>query len=182
MKRAIKFKLKNGKVVTIRRIRGTDYEDIMKFMEKFSKDIGAIQTNQYAGQPKKDKEKSIQMYESNDHLFIGVWDGKNVVGMASVDKDKPNHPYCMGKTAGIGMMMLQKYTHNGIGNKYVQILEKWARENGVYKLWATARHKNTPSIMNLLKNGFIISGIKHNTAYIKGEWHHEYILEKILEK
>ena len=26
MKRAIKFKLKNGKVVTIRRIRGTDYE------------------------------------------------------------------------------------------------------------------------------------------------------------
>ena len=26
MNRAIKFKLKNGKVVTIRRIRGTDYD------------------------------------------------------------------------------------------------------------------------------------------------------------
>ena len=28
MNRAIKFKLKNGKVVTIRRIRGKDYEDM----------------------------------------------------------------------------------------------------------------------------------------------------------
>lgn len=27
MKRAIKFKLKNGKVVTIRRVHGTDYDD-----------------------------------------------------------------------------------------------------------------------------------------------------------
>ncbi len=36
MKRAIKFKLKNGKVVTIRRIRGTDYDDMMKYLEKFT--------------------------------------------------------------------------------------------------------------------------------------------------
>ena len=34
MKRAIKFKLKNGKVVTIRRVRGTDYDDMMKFFDR----------------------------------------------------------------------------------------------------------------------------------------------------
>ncbi len=31
MKRAIKFKLKNGKEVVIRRVRGTDYDAMMKF-------------------------------------------------------------------------------------------------------------------------------------------------------
>lgn len=182
MNRAINFKMKNGKIVIIRRIRGKDYEDVMKFMDKFSRDIGAVQTNQYAGQPKKDKEKSVSLYESNDNLFIGVWDGKNMIGMASADKNRPNHPYCMGRTAGIGMMMLDKYTHNGIGKKMVQILEKWARENGVHKLWATIRHQNISSIVNLLKNGFIITGIKHDTAYINNQWQHEYFAEKFLDK
>ena len=52
MKRAIKFKLKNGKVVTIRRIRGTDYDAVMKYLEKFTRGPGAKWTWQYAGQPK----------------------------------------------------------------------------------------------------------------------------------
>ena len=68
MNRDINFKMNNGKTVIIRRIRGKDYEDVMKFMDKFSRDIGAVQTNQYAGQPKKDKEKSVSLYESNDTL------------------------------------------------------------------------------------------------------------------
>ena len=57
MNRAIKFKLKNGKFITIRRTRGADYDAVMKFMEKFTHDVGAIQTFQYAGQPKKGQRK-----------------------------------------------------------------------------------------------------------------------------
>ena len=53
MKRAIKFKLKNGRVVTIRRLVATDYDAQMKFMEKFTLGPGAVQTMQYRGQPKK---------------------------------------------------------------------------------------------------------------------------------
>ena len=180
MNRAIKFKLRNGKLVTIRRIREKDYEDVMKFMDKFSCDVGAVQTNQYAGQPKKDKDQSIKLYESDNNLFIGVWDGKNVVGIASVNKVAPNHPYRMGKRAVIGLMMLNKYTHNGIGNKMIQILEKWARENGVHRLCATVRHKNLPSIANFIKNDFIITGVKYDTAYINNQWLHEYLVEKLI--
>jgi len=181
MNRAIKFKLKNGKIITIRRTRATDYEDIMKFMEKFSRDAGAIQTNQYAGQPKKDKEQSEKLYEDSNNLFISAWDGKNVIGTASIHKKRPNHPYCMGMTACIGMAILQKYTHNGIGGKFFDICEKWARANGVHRLEADVRHVNLPSLINCLKHGYLITGLERDTAFINGKWVHKYMLEKILD-
>ena len=54
MNRRIKFKLKIGKVVTIRRIRGTDYDAVMKFFDKVVRDPSAKYTSQYPGQPKKE--------------------------------------------------------------------------------------------------------------------------------
>lgn len=181
MKRAIKFLLKNGKSITIRRIRGADYDVVMNFIEKFSRDIGAIQTNQYAGQPKKDKNESVKLYESKDCLFIGAFDNNNVIGMASIIKTRPNHPYS-GRSARIGMSLLHKYTHNGIGGKFFEIAEKWARENNVHKLQAEVRHMNIPSIVNCIKHGFIITGILYDAVCINNKWVHEYLFEKIIEK
>jgi len=43
-------------------------------------------------------------------------------------------------------------------------------------------NKKCVSLGNLLKQGYEIVGILHDTAFIDGKWHHEYILEKILEK
>ena len=180
MNRSIKFKLKNGKVVTIRRVRGTDYDAIMKFFDKFSRGIGAFQTCQYAGQPKKDKARSIEAYANKNSLYIAAWDGDNVVSVSSIDKIRPNHPYYMGKSASIGISMLDKYTHNGIGNKMLQILEKWARENGVHKIECEIRHENIASIANCIKNGFVITGIHYDAVFINNKWINEYILEKIL--
>ena len=181
MNRPIKFKLKNGKIITIRRSRGADYEAIMAFLEKFSHDPGAIQTMQYAGQPKKDKEKSIEVYESKDSLHVSAWDGNIVIGTCSISKMRPNHPYCKGTSAGAGMCMLSKYTHNGIGTKMFQILEKWARENGVRRIEGEVRHINIPSIGNCIKNGFLIVGLKRDAAIINGKYVHHYIVEKILD-
>ncbi len=182
MNRAIQFKLKNGKVVTIRRVRAGDYDAMMKYLAKFSRDVGAVQTFRYPGEPKKDKEESMRFYESPDRCFIAAWDGDNIIGSASISKVMPKHPYCMGRVAGVGMSVLNKYTRNGLGSKFLQILEKWACENGVKKLKAGIRHKNIASIVNCIKHDFIITGIQYNELYIDGEWQHEYLLEKILEK
>lgn len=181
MNRSIKFKLKNGKVVTIKRLRGSDYEAKMTFLEKFTHEPGAKWTWQYAGQPKKDKDQSVKMYDDPNNLFIVAWDKGVIVGEANIQKRKTNHPYGA-RSASTSTVILEKYTSNGLGNKFKQIIEKWAIENGVHKLEAEVRHKNVRSIGNLLKNGYQIVGTKHDTAFIDGEWHHEYILEKILEK
>ena len=179
MNRAIKFKLKNGKIITIRRVRANDYEAAEKFRERFSVDPAAIQTMQYPGRPKNDKESSLKFYAEN--LLLGAFDGDKIIGTCSVNFLRRGHPYS-GRAAGMGMMMLGKYTHNGIGGKFFDIAEKWARENNIHVLQSGVRHKNVRSLGNLLKQGYEIVGVFHDTAFINGEWHHEYLLEKILEK
>ena len=136
---------------------------------------------QYAGQQKMNKENAAKFYEDPNNLAIGVWDGDTVIGMSSIMKQRAKHPYSMGITAGIFIFILQKYTHNGLGTKMLQILEKWARENGVLTITGEIRHPNIPSIMNCLKAGFIITGIHHNAAKINGQFMHEYFVEKLLE-
>ena len=181
MNRAIKFKLKNGKEVTIRRLKPDDYEAFVKYMKEFVKGPSAKWTWQYPGRPLPPKERASKDWTSENSLFIAAFDGDKMIGMADIMKKMPDHPYA-GRTATSGTTMLEKYTSNGLGTKFKQIVGKWAQENNVHKLQTEVRHKNTRSLGNLLKQGYEVVGILHDTAFIDGEWHHEYLLEKILEK
>ena len=128
MNRAIKFKLKNGKVVTIRRIRGTDYDAMMKFFDKFVRDPGVKYTSQYLGQPKKNKESSIALYNDPNNFFLGAWDGDEIIGESTITKVAPNNPKKRGLTGITGSIILNKYTSQGLGGKMKTMVEKWARE------------------------------------------------------
>ncbi len=181
MNRSIKFKLKNGKEVVIRPMKIGDYDAFVKYMDEFRKGPSAKWTWQYPGRPLPSKEKAEKDWNNENSLFIAAFDGNKIVGTASIMKKMPDHPYS-GRVATTGTTMLEKYTSNGLGTKFKQIINKWALEHNVHKLQSEVRHKNTRSLGNLLKQGYEIVGILHDTAFIDGEWHHEYILEKILEK
>ncbi|MBO7559954.1 MAG: GNAT family N-acetyltransferase [Alphaproteobacteria bacterium] len=181
MKRAINFKMKNGKIVVIRPLKAADYGIAMTFLDNFVRGPGAIQTMQYLGQPKKDKQQTIAFYESPNNLILGVFYKNKMVGQSSIVKQNVGHPYS-GNGAVIGTTILEQYTSNGIGNKLREIMVKWAKENNVHKITTHVRHDNIRSIGNNLKNGFIITGILHDAVCINGKYVHEYIFEKILEK
>lgn len=181
MNRTINFKLKDGKTVTIRRIRGTDYDAMMHFFDRFVRDPGVKYTSQYPGQPKKNKESSVAMYDSPDNLFVGAWDGDELIGECTLVKIAPQNPK-FGLTGEVGNIILDEYTSKGLGGKLNEIVEEWARENGVHRLEAEVFHKNIRSLNNFMKRGYEIVGIKHDVAIIDKEWMHIYVLEKILEK
>ena len=179
--RSVKFKLKNGKTVIIRSIQESDYDTVVEYLEKFSHDIGAVQTTMYPGRKKPSKEEFIKKYGTDENkLNIAVWDDKKIVGIAMISKERPDNLYYKGRTAGIGLSVLHEYTYNGIGGKILDTLEKWAKENGIKTIKAEIRHKNIPSIINCIKHGFIITGICYNAVYINGKWIHEYIAQKEL--
>ena len=181
MNRAIKFKLKNGKVVTIRRLCANDYESIKKYYKEFNSGPSAKMVFEYPGSPVGSKEYMVNKWENKNNLCIAAFDGNKIIGYAQICKIMPDHPYS-GRNAITGTTMLEKYTSNGLGTKFKQIIEKWAYENNVHKLVAETFDKNSRSVGNLLKSGYEIVGMLHDVAFIDGEWYHQYNLEKILEK
>lgn len=182
MNRAIKFKLKNGKIVTIRRVLGTDYDAMMKFFDKVVRDPSIKYTSLYPGQQKQSKESFITGHNNPNNLFLGAWYGKELVGECTTIKTAPENPKYRGITAETGTTILNKFTSNGLGNKFKTIVEKWAAKNGVHTLYAEVFHKNIRALNNLMKHSYNIVGIKHNAAIVDKEWMHIYILEKILKE
>ncbi|MBR1945013.1 MAG: GNAT family N-acetyltransferase [Alphaproteobacteria bacterium] len=180
MNRAVTFKLKNGKIVVIRRLCNTDYEAVKEYYTEFNKGPGAKMVFEYPGAPMETKEYLVQKWENKNNLCIAAFDGNKIVGCAQICKIMPDNPYS-GRNAITGMTMLEKYTSNGLGTKFGAFIEKWARENNVHKLSAETFHKNVRSIGNLLKQGYEFVGILHDVAFIEGEWYHQYNFEKILE-
>ena len=175
----MKVTLKNGKQATLRRIRGKDYEEVMTFLDKFSRGKGAIWTNQYPGQPKKDKEKSIQAYESDQELFVGIWVDEKLVAEGSIELGGVNHPW-KAPVAVFGLSVLEEYTSLGLGTHLLKELEKWAVKKGVHRIKATVRHNNKRGIGLYLKMGYQIEGIARETAFFDNEWQHEYYIAKIV--
>ena len=180
MNRAIKFKLKNGKIITIRRLRTEDFDAILEYQNTFARGPGAKYTWMYPGRPT-DKESAIKLWDNPNNLHLAAWDGDKIIGTAGIHKKMPDHPWS-GRVAGSGTSMLEKYTSNGLGTKFKQIVEKWARENNVHKIQTEVRHTNIRSLGNLLKQGYKIVGLVHDVAFIDGEWHHEKIKKKILDE
>ena len=181
MNRAITFKLKNGKFVTIRRLRETDYEAMKKYNTEFNNGPSAKMVFEYPGAPMSTKESLIKKWTNKNNLCIAAFDGTKIVGSAQICKIMPDHPYS-GRAAITGVTMIEKYTSSGLGAKLTMILEKWALKNNVHKLQAETFHKNVRAIGSLVKNGYEAVGIIHDVAFINGDWYHQYNFEKILEK
>ncbi|MDY6407242.1 MAG: GNAT family N-acetyltransferase [Pseudomonadota bacterium] len=175
----MKITLKDGQLLTLKRIRGKDYEDVMTFLDKFSRDKGAIWTNQYPGQPKKDKEKSVAHYESKTELFLGVWDDKEMIAEGSISLSKMNHPW-VSPQAEFALSILEKYTSLGLGTILLKELEKWAIQKKVHRIKATVRHNNRRGIGLYLKSGYQIEGMARETAFFNNQWQHSYYIAKIV--
>ncbi len=175
----MKITLKNGKTVTIKRIRAKDYEDVMTFLDKFSRGKGNVWTNQYPNQPKKDKEASIRHYEADDELYLGVWDDKEIIAEGSMSLSKLGHPWSTAQGA-FGLCMLEEYTSQGLGTHMLKELEKWAIKHKVHRIKATVRHNNKRALGLYLKLGYQIEGMARETAFFDNQWQHEYYIAKII--
>jgi len=172
------FALKNGKKLVIRQVKGTDVDEVQKYLQQMSGET--IFTNQYVGRPF-DREKSIRIYEYEHNLFLGAFEPSGrLVAIASIMVREPDHPWVCGNSR-FGISMLKDYYGQGLGTRLMQLMEQWAKEHHVHTIIGEVRTTNRRGIALYLKQGFKICGHLQQTALIDNVWHDEYIIQKIIE-
>ena len=171
--------LKDGSKATLKRIRAKNCEEVMHFLDKFSRGKGAKWTNEYPGRSSANQEKMIQRFESDNELFLGVWNDKELIGQGCIFLNGLNHPWNVPR-ADFGISILEEYTSLGIGTKILRELEKWAIQKKVHRIHAKVRHNNTRGLGLYLKMGYQIEGMARETAFFDNQWQHEYDIAKIV--
>lgn len=174
----MKFKLKDGREVVLRQITADDYEAVQAYTRQLSAET--IFTQQYPGRPEKPKEKVVEAYQNPHSLFLGAFDGDKPVGMVTVRKTRPEHLWA-GGNCDFGIHMLAAYQGQGLGCRLMRLMEEWARAQNAHRIEGTVRHTNAKALALYLRCGFEIDGLFKETAFINGEWHHEYHISKILK-
>ena len=176
----MKITLKDGSQATLRRIRCKDYEDVMAFLDKFSRGKGAKWTNHYPGARRKSRDEIVQRFESDKELFVGVWNDKELMGQGCIFLNGLDHPWNVPR-ADFGLSVLEEYTSLGIGTKILKALEKWAIQKKVHRIHAKVRHNNIRGLGLYLKCGYQIEGMARETAFFDNQWQHEYDVAKIIK-
>lgn len=170
--------LKNGKEITIRKIVADDYDGAMDFLAQLSKET--IFTNQYPGQPLKNKEKSIAKYEDINSFYLGAFDNDRLIGMASIHINAPTHPWC-NRNCSFGVTILEAYYGQGLGTYFMEQLENWAKDHNMHRIEGLVRCKNRRALNLYIKFGYEIEGVQRDAAFINNEWHSNYYIGKLLQ-
>lgn len=169
------FQLKDGRQLVLRTIQETDYKAVQVYLKQLAKET--IFTNQYPNRPEKTQEEFNKMIQRS--WFMMAMDGDQVAGFISTHILHSDHPWRK-HICSFGCHMLKQYTHQGLGHKFMDLMEQWAKENHIHRIEGSVREKNIPAIGLYLKHGFVLEGLMRDKACINGVWHNEYMISKMV--
>jgi len=174
------FILKNEQEVFIRKLQISDYEQVVDYLRKVSTET--VFLNQYPGQPDMPIEKAKKEYEDENSVFYGAFlPTGTLIGTVSLGIGKPGHPW-VGRNAEFGISILKEFNSLGLGTRFMELIENWAKERQLHTINGRVRCKNTKAIGLYLKQGFEICGHLKETALINNQWHDEYVISKIIKE
>lgn len=162
-----------------RTLKASDFEKVQAFLDVFCTET--VFTNQYPGQPPKDKEKVVKAYENPDSFFMGVFDEtERMVGSVSATILRPGHPWS-GFVCRFGISLLKEVYGKGLASRLMDEMIAWAKSKGMHRIEGEVRAQNQRAIGLYLHKGFQIEGMKRENAQIDGVWHNSYMIGKILD-
>lgn len=154
------------------------YIDFRKHMS-----LETTHTMHYPGMPLPTLEEAlIKMkwtIENPSELIIGAFHEKILVGTIGFHIPKDFHPWY--KHIGVfGMMVMDKYSGQGLGKKLLQLMEQHAQNIGIQKIEASVRSNNTRALNLYKKFGYIIEGTRKKCAFVNNEFLDEHYISKFL--
>ncbi|MEM3700416.1 MAG: GNAT family N-acetyltransferase [Candidatus Bathyarchaeia archaeon] len=171
---AIKAKLKDGRIVQIRKFQIEDKEKLVEMYESLSED--AVRW----GLPPYNRERLERGWLSNLQNLIAIvaFHEDKIVGHAQIFK----FPHPRRKGTGDLLIYLHQDFHNvGLGTVMLAKLIELAKKEGMHRIGLDVIADNKPAIHLYQKFGFKIEGVKKE-AYFGGDgkYHDELVMGLIL--
>lgn len=120
----------------------------------------------------------IQAAVEGDHFLYVAENNKTIVGFISAQRGEPKR---IRHTAYIVVGIRKAFWGQGLGTRFFEALDEWAKENGVTRLELTVMCHNKTAFALYQKCGFLVEGTKKNSMYVNGAYVDEYYLSKLLD-
>ena len=173
------FKLKNGMEVILRNCEDADAEMFFKFHALIS---SQTQHTLFVENHPPDVHKLKKAWSSTNEnlrdLRVAVFLKKEMIAMLGFQSEV--HPWLI-HSGHFGMMVLQDFWGQGIGQKLIEIMFHHAHSVGVERIEAKVRVGNDRGIGLYQKMGFQIEGTRRLAVKIDGEYRDEYFIAKIFQ-
>ncbi len=177
----MKYSLKNGKSVTIRKPEVDDAEEIISVISIADEETVFLARNPGEFQSTLENEKNVirEVLNSTDiEWFIAEFEDK-VVGQCSVGLVRGYQRYR--HRAGVAFVLLEEYCNIGIGGKMMEECLKWCNENNVTQVELDVVKNNERALKMYQNFGFEIVGtIPNALRYSDGTCVDEYTMVKFL--
>jgi putative acetyltransferase len=171
---SVKAKLKDGRIVKIRKFRISDKEKLIEMYESLSDD--AVRW----GLPPYNRERLEKGWLSNLQNLIAIvaFYKDKIVGHAQIFK----FPNPRRKGTGDLIIYLHQDFHNvGLGTAMLTKLIELAKEEGLHRVGLDVIADNKPAIRLYQKFGFKVEGVKKEAYFGEdGKYHDELVMGLIL--
>ncbi len=125
-------------------------------------------------------EKMIADVLAENNLFlIALSDDQKLLGYLSAERSgykKIKH------VAYIVIGILIEGRSQGIGTRFFNLLDIWAKENRIVRLELTVMTRNQPAITLYKKAGFVIEGTRKKAIFQDNHFFDEYYMAKIFQQ
>ncbi|MFW9879984.1 MAG: GNAT family N-acetyltransferase, partial [Candidatus Thorarchaeota archaeon] len=164
------FKLKNGRIVTIKRLnvedydRGNNYEFVHDWISRISKYLGRDFDSRNLELDKKLLYDSLKNKEAN--ISIGALHKGKIIASSSLVLNPFNEK--MSHIGTWGISVHPDFQNQGLGRKLLLLIEKIAKDKNLIKLEAEFLEGNEPAeILYVHKLGYVIEGRRKYKAKLK---------------
>lgn len=175
----MKYLLKNGKNVVIRKPKLEDAESIINVMSIADTETLFLARNPGEFSTSVNREREIITNILNDKdvaWFVAVYEDK-VIGQCSVGLVRKSARYR--HRAEVAFVILKEYWNLGIGGKMMEECIKWCKDKGVTQMELDVVKDNNKAIKMYRDFGFEITGIISKALhYQDGTYADEYIMIK----
>ncbi len=181
-----KFKLKDGRIVIIKRLFKSDYENNnnYEFVHNWLRKVNKFLAKDFNEEDIEKDKKELYQILSNDKvsIFIGALDDKKIIGSASLMINPFNEKESHVGTWGIAIH--PNFQNHGLGVKLLILLENIAKEMGIKKLEAEYYDGNkSAEILYLEKMKYTVEGRKKYTGLLNdGIYTDKILIGKIIDK